>query len=1415
MSTYNDSFRHSFVLFNSYFIPMNHFFKSILLAVIFILNISAIHAQEVFVSTSFREPATDGLRYIYSKDGVNWDSIPGVWLTPKVGTQKVMRDPSIVRSPDGIYHMVWTSSWKGDKGFGYASSSDLVNWSDEKLIPVMQFEPTTVNVWAPEIFYDDEEKLYYVIWASTVPFKFEKGQEDEYNNHRLYYVTTPDFKTFSSTKLFFDPGYSVIDAMLVKRAKKDYVMVFKDNTRPNRNLKVAFAKSPTGPWENISTPFTESFIEGPTALKNGNKFLIYYDVYRKFMYGASATTDFKKFDDQTALVKVPQGHKHGTIFKVPFPVLDNLLKQSLKKELVPQQLVRYTGTTLANPNAHDGQLSPVVGVHNIQTMRANRELPSKENCNGWTYNHQPMLAYWNGKFHMHFISGAVGEHIPPSATFYQSSSNGYDWSPPQIIFPEYKVPDGYTKPEYPGKALNLTAIMHQRVGFYVSKSGKFLATGNYGIALDKKDDPNDGNGIGRVVREIYKDGSFGKIYFVYYNHQFNEKNTSFPYFEKSKDKEFVKACREMMANPLYRMQMVEEADREDEMLPLKKSYKAFNSYTLPDGKIAALWKHALTSISEDGGETWHEPVLRAVGFVNSNAKIWGQKLSDGSYATVYNPSEFRWPLAISTSRDGLEYKSLNLVHGEITRMRYAGNYKSNGPQYTRGILEGNGTPPDGDLWVSYSVNKEDMWVSHIPVPVKTQATAHQKVDFSVFKSLAELKDWNIYSPLYAPVSLENGNLTLSDKDPFDRAKVEKIIPATKELELQFTLSAKNLNEDYRLEFQDEKGIACSRIEWMKDGVVRIKGGARYGNVMQYVPDKSYHYKAVLSVKNRSITLYENGKQIGLRMFYAPVENITRIVFSTGAPNEYPTVDTPADMEMDVENAGLIAPLASFSISEFQTLDLESVGKGALLKFSDFQHYPEYFNSMEDENVVQAIPNSASVEWMKSNIPLFSCPQQNFEEMFYYRWWTYRKHIKNTPVGYGMTEFLVDRSYADLYNLIACAIGHHVYEGRWLKNKDYLNQILQTWYRGNSGQPMKKMMNFSSWNADAVFNRFLVNGDTAFIKDLLPDLENEYYRWESSHRLKNGLYWQGDVQDGMEESISGGRKKKFARPTINSYMYGNAMALSEIGKLMGEEEMSRKFKSKADSLKKLIQNELWNNKHQFFETSRIDSLAQVREAIGFIPWYFNLPDHQIYDSAWVQLMDEQGFNAPFGHTTAERRHPEFRTRGVGKCEWDGAIWPFATAQTLTAMANFMDGNQQIVSKADYFNQLEKYVQSQYYRGRPYIGEYLDEVTGYWLKGDQERSRYYNHSTFNDLIITGLAGLRPRADKVLELNPLIPQDKWDWFCLDNVNYQGHLITVFWDKNGDKYQQGKGFSVLVDGKSVFNGPEITKIQLENVLD
>ncbi|KAA8486290.1 glycosyl hydrolase family 43 [Arcticibacter tournemirensis] len=287
-------------------------------------------SRDVYVFSSFHEPADEGLRLLYSYDGYKWNDLNHVFLKPGVGEQKIMRDPSMARGPDGTYHLVWTTGWKGTKGFGYARSKDLIHWTDERSIEVMAKEPETVNVWAPELFYDDEGRQFIIIWASTIPFRFPKGQEEENNNHRMYYTTTKDFKTFSETKLFLDPGFSVIDCVILKEAKGKYVLVLKDNTRPNRNIRVAFSDNPLGPYTNVSEPFTAKLTEGPAVVHPGKEWLIYYDSYGTKKYGAARTYDFKTFEDVSNQVQVPEGHKHGTIFKVTRAQLKTLKKEAGK-----------------------------------------------------------------------------------------------------------------------------------------------------------------------------------------------------------------------------------------------------------------------------------------------------------------------------------------------------------------------------------------------------------------------------------------------------------------------------------------------------------------------------------------------------------------------------------------------------------------------------------------------------------------------------------------------------------------------------------------------------------------------------------------------------------------------------------------------------------------------------------------------------------------------------------------------------------------------------------------------------------------------------------------------------------------------------------------------------------------------------
>jgi len=569
--------------------------------------------------------------------------------------------------------------------------------------------------------------------------------------------------------------------------------------------------------------------------------------------------------------------------------------------LIGQDTVRYSGSTLSNVDYHHGQLSPAIGVHNIQTMRANRG--DNNSTTSWTYNHAPMLAYWNNNFYLEYLSNPVGEHIAPGQTLLQTSKDGYNWSVPVVIFPPYKIPDGFVKTGKTDTAKNSFAVMHQRFGFYTSKSKRLFAVAYYGIALAKGDDPNDGNGIGRVIREIKADGTFGPIFFLRYNHSFNEKNTSYPFYKTSSDKGLVAACDEILATPLLMMQTVEEGDRNDPLIPLQKDFKAFNYYHLPNGNVVALWKYALTSISRDEGKTWQYNPTRAPGFVNANAKIWGQKTSDGKYATVYNPSEFRWPLAISVSDDGLIYKNLLLVNGEITSMRYGGAYKSYGPQYVRGIQEMDGRPPYGNMWVTYSMNKEDMWVSKIPIPVKDKVTNHVNEIFASLKDGEELNQWNLYSPIWCRTGITDKKLTLADSDPFDYGKAERVFPESKKVVVEFSIAAQQNNYGVmEIELVDKKGAPCLRLMLDSSGNILTKQGYRNKSLGKYNAGEKVTFKIELNTSTRFYNVSINGKSPSNNLCFAPVGSVERIVFRTGHTRRFPDADTPTDQDYDLPGA---------------------------------------------------------------------------------------------------------------------------------------------------------------------------------------------------------------------------------------------------------------------------------------------------------------------------------------------------------------------------------------------------------------------------------------------------------------------------------------------------------------------------------
>ena len=471
------------------------------------------------------------------------------------------------------------------------------------------------------------------------------------------------------------------------------------------------------------------------------------------------------------------------------------------------------------------------------------------------------------------------------------------------------------------------------------------------------------------------------------------------------------------------------------------------------------------------------------------------------------------------------------------------------------------------------------------------------------------------------------------------------------------------------------------------------------------------------------------------------------------------------------------------------------------------------------------------DWYEANIPFFESPDAAIDATYYYRWELITKHLTyGSPVtGYVFTEFLDRPFWSGTYGAISCPLGHQFYEARWLRNRRIVDDYARYWFETPGAEPRR----YSNWYADAVWAVYQVTGDTNFVRHMLPYMERQYAGWVEEHfDAEHGMFrWVG-AWDGMETNINSRQTDdpfsgaEGYRPTLNSYLYADAVAIAKAARLVGDTVRAADYAARAAALKQRVQDELWDPRREFFfhqfaheEKNGIEALSLTyqtgpyagnphgREEIGFVPWQFGLPDPR-YELAWQFLMDPEYFLAPFGPTTVERHDPLFYV-SPRCCEWSGNSWPYATTQTLTAMANLLnDYAQEVVSRNDFVELLRIYTRTQRKDGRPYVAEAANPDNGSWEGHDTPyHSEHYFHSAYVDLIVTGLVGLRPRDDDVLEVNPLVP-DEWDYFALDGVAYRGHDVAIAWDRSGRRYGKGKGLLLFVDGRKVASADAIERV-------
>jgi beta-galactosidase len=307
--------------------------KKLFLLLFIFISLKSLAQKEVYLFSYFKGNGEDGLHLAYSHDGLKWDTLNGgkSLLKPDVGKDKLMRDPCILQKPEGDFVMVWTSGW-WDKGIGLATSSDLIHWSEQQFVPVMEHEPEAKNAWAPEIVWDSKHKQYLIFWATTIPGRHSEIKDSEREkglNHRMYYTTTKDFKTFKPTKLFFNPDFSVIDATIIKKGRTYYMILKNENPNPpEKNLRVTTSDKIDGPYPvAVSKPITGNYwAEGPTAIQIGKYVYVYFDKYTQKKYGVIRSDDMQNWEDISDKLQVPKGLRHGTVFKVSGKLFETLKK---------------------------------------------------------------------------------------------------------------------------------------------------------------------------------------------------------------------------------------------------------------------------------------------------------------------------------------------------------------------------------------------------------------------------------------------------------------------------------------------------------------------------------------------------------------------------------------------------------------------------------------------------------------------------------------------------------------------------------------------------------------------------------------------------------------------------------------------------------------------------------------------------------------------------------------------------------------------------------------------------------------------------------------------------------------------------------------------------------------------------------
>ncbi len=561
----------------------------------------------------------------------------------------------------------------------------------------------------------------------------------------------------------------------------------------------------------------------------------------------------------------------------------------------PEEPVRFVGEMDVDFQRPDGGLPPVIGVQNFQVLRSVRDDKNLGDGLGFTFHHHPMLTYWKDRFYVLCNACPVHEERGLTEILLIRSDDGMNWDKPEIVFPHVI---------YKGEP----TFCNHRMGFYVAPSGRLYASTAYFPQSEMP--PQSGSEdtgkkyFGVTVREVKPDGSFGDIYFIARNNNlYGEEDFPFPYYTESDDPSFIKDCESLRNDRLVTLHWWEQIRPENFDFPEslvdqikngnRKFAKAISYYTRDDGAIVALWKDSKSALSYDQGKTWTK-VTDLKTFSDGYAKVWGQRTEDGRFAASWRPmgegSWGRYPMLWATSGDGIIFDHPMHVNGEVT-MRYDGGSKNIGPcNYQRGIYEGGPDIPGDDVWVVYSMSKEDIWISKIPVPLKSSSDEYINDDFNEGEAGNSLKGWNIFHPIWAPVSIdafpsgENKSLKFTDRDPFDYAKAFKVFKETSDnLHVGFKLMAKqNTHGRLEIEIGDTKTPDPVKLMLTSEGKLQVSHWKGITELSEYPMSEWMDVQFDIDIAKNTFTVSVDGKQSDDFVFNSgKMKSLDRITFRSG------------------------------------------------------------------------------------------------------------------------------------------------------------------------------------------------------------------------------------------------------------------------------------------------------------------------------------------------------------------------------------------------------------------------------------------------------------------------------------------------------------------------------------------------------